>query len=270
MASQSYQLVMQKGPNPGKIFELVQDELTIGRDITNRVVINDPEVSRRHAKLTAQMGGYTIEDLGSTNGTFVDGQRLMGPHLLRPGQTIMLGEKITLAYEALGFDPNATLVGAGASGPSTKPSSPRETFRVDADFDNPPAAQQRPAEPPAYPPPAPAQPQYQPPAYQPPAYEPPAQPAYQPPAYSAPSGPAYSGQVPAGPGDLNNVQVDVYDEPVVEGPPVRSNRTLILAGCGVLVVMLCCMVVGLVAFDTLDLYCTPPFNALSGVLWICP
>lgn len=261
MASQSYQLVMQKGPNPGKIFELVQDELTIGRDITNRVVINDPEVSRRHAKLTASMGGYTIEDLGSTNGTFVDGQRLMGPHLLRPGQTIMLGEKISLAYEALGFDPNATLVGAGKPGSQTKP-TPRETFRVEPDFDVPPAPPQRPAEPPAYPPPAPA--------YQPPAYEPPA-PVYQPPVYAAPAGPAYSGQVPAGPAEMNNLPLEAYEEPaVVEGPPVRSNRTLILAGCGVLLIMLCCVVGGLFAFDSLDLYCTAPFNALSGILWICP
>ncbi len=52
MASQSFQLVMQKGPNPGKIFELAQEEATIGRDISNRIVINDPEVSRRHARLT--------------------------------------------------------------------------------------------------------------------------------------------------------------------------------------------------------------------------
>lgn len=269
MASQSFQLVMQKGPNPGKIYELVQDELTIGRDITNRIVINDPEVSRRHSKLTAQMGGYTIEDLGSTNGTFVDGQRLMGPHLLRPGQTIMLGEKIALAYEALGYDPNATLVGAN---PQTQP-GPRETFRVNADFEAPAA----PAQPPAYPPPPvyqpPAQPAYQPPAQ--PAYQPQAQPAYQPeyqqpPVYSAPSGPAYSGQIPAGPGDPYGAPAEVYDEPVVEERPVRSNRTLILAGCGILVVMLCCVVVGLVAFDSLDLYCTAPFNALGGIIWQCP
>jgi pSer/pThr/pTyr-binding forkhead associated (FHA) protein len=260
MASQSFQLVMQKGPNTGKIFELVQDELTIGRDITNRVVINDPEVSRRHAKLTAQMGGYTIEDLGSTNGTFVDGQRLTGPHLLRPGQTIMLGEKISLAYEALGFDPNATLVGAG---PQAEP-GPRETFRVNPDFDQPAAAPQRPPEPPAYAPPPPA---YQPPA---PVYQPPAQPAYQQPPYSAPSGPAYSGQVPAGPMDAYGAPAEVYEEPIIEDRPVRSNRTLVLAGCGILVVMLCCVVVALVAFDSLDLYCQPPFNALSGIIWQCP
>jgi hypothetical protein len=106
MVSQSYQLVMQKGPNPGKIYELSQEEITIGRDISNRLVINDPEVSRRHARLTSQSGGFVIEDLGSTNGTFVDGQRLMGPHLLRPGQTVTWRKSPW--YEALGFDPNAT------------------------------------------------------------------------------------------------------------------------------------------------------------------
>ncbi|MCZ7552248.1 MAG: FHA domain-containing protein [Anaerolineales bacterium] len=93
MASQTYQLVMHKGPNPGKIFELVQDELTIGRDITNRIVINDAEVSRKHARLTLQSGAYVIEDLGSTNGTFVDSQRLIGPHMLRPGRNDHVGGK---------------------------------------------------------------------------------------------------------------------------------------------------------------------------------
>lgn len=271
MASQAYQLVMQKGPNPGKIFELVQDELTIGRDITNRIVINDPEVSRRHSRLALGASGYTIEDLGSTNGTFVDGQRLMGPHLLRPGQTIMLGEKISLTYEAIGFDPNATLVGASAdsSGPATKPAS-RETFRVETDFDNQPQA---PAAPPAYPPAPPAyqppQPAYQPPqpAYQPPqpAYQAP-QPAYQPPqpAYQAPQEaylPTNEAYAPAPPA------AEVYEEVVEEAP--RSNRKLIFIGCGLLLLIVCCLVVGLLAFDTLDLYCTPPFDALDGILWTC-
>ena len=127
MASQTFQLVMHSGPNPGKIFELVQDELTIGRDIGNRIVINDPEVSRKHARLTMQSGGFVIEDLGSTNGTFVNNQRLIGPHMLRPGETIMLGEKISLEYEILGFDPNATMVsGAGPQAvpaPSRKPTA---------------------------------------------------------------------------------------------------------------------------------------------------
>ncbi len=243
MASQSFQLVMQKGPNPGKIYELVQDEITIGRDISNRIVINDPEVSRRHARLTAQMGGYVIEDLGSTNGTFVDGQRLMGPHLLRPGQVVMFGEKITLAYEALGFDPNATLVG-GAS-PQAAPPAPRETYRVPTDYS--PLTASEPVRP-------------APPAYPPPAYPP--QAAYPPPEQ------VYSGQTPPGPEEpYPAAEQEVYEG--VEETPARS-RTWLYIGCGALVVMACCLVAGLFAFDYLNLYCQPPFNALSGILWSCP
>jgi predicted component of type VI protein secretion system len=237
MASQSFQLVMQKGPNPGKIYELVQEEITIGRDISNRIVINDPEVSRRHARLTAQMGGYVIEDLGSTNGTFVDGQRLMGPHLLRPGQVVMFGEKITLAYEAMGFDPNATLVG-GAS-PQVAPPAPRETYRVATDYSPPTAPEPIQSAPSAYPPKA-----------------------------YPPEGQVYSGQMPPGPVEPYPAgEQEVYEE--VEEAPARS-RTWLYIGCGALIVMACCLVAGLFAFDYLNMYCQPPFNALSGILWSCP
>lgn len=121
MASQTYQLLMRSGPTPGKIFELNQNDITIGRDVLNAIAINDPEISRRHALLTAQPGGYVIEDLGSTNGTFVNGQRLMGPHLLRPGELVLLGENVSLVYEALEFDPNATLVSSTAGQPQPYP-----------------------------------------------------------------------------------------------------------------------------------------------------
>lgn len=234
MASQSYQLVMQKGPNPGKIYELVQEEATIGRDISNRIVINDPEVSRRHARLTLQVGGYVIEDLGSTNGTFVDGQRLMGPHLLRPGQTVMFGEKITLAYEALGFDPNATLVGVAGGAPA-----PKETYRV-APSEVYPASQ-----------PAPTVQEAPPPAYAP-----------------APAAPVYASQAPVGPVETYEGAEGEYEESEEESP--RQPWKLVMAGCGVAVVILCCLAVGVVAFDYLNLYCQSPFNALSGVLWSCP
>ena len=244
MTSQNFQLVMQKGPNPGKIFELAQEEITIGRDISNRLVINDPEVSRRHARLTLQVGGYVIEDLGSTNGTFVDGQRLMGPHLLRPGQTVMFGEKITLAYEALGFDPNATLAGAASSVPSAQ-----DTYRVppsDIYTATPPEPTVQEALPPAY-------------------VVPPAQAA---PAYP-PAAPAYSSQAPAGP------LVEAYEEAdqsyeEEEETGTRQPWKLALVGCGVLVVLLCCLAVVVVAFDTMNMYCQPPFSALSGMLWNCP
>jgi hypothetical protein len=113
MAPQSYRLVMRTGPNPGKSFPLTKDELSLGRDISNDIVINDAEISRHHAQLYMQAGGFVLEDNGSTNGTFVNGQRLMGPHLLRPGEMVLLGENISLIFEAYQFDPDAT-VASGA------------------------------------------------------------------------------------------------------------------------------------------------------------
>ena len=109
MASQSYQLVMRVGPSPGKVFALSTNEVVLGRDIDNEVVINDAEISRRHTRLLNQEGGYVVEDLGSTNGTFVNGQKITGSHVLEPGQTIRLGENVTLSYEIAGFDADATI-----------------------------------------------------------------------------------------------------------------------------------------------------------------
>ncbi len=125
MASQSYQLIMRTGPTPGKVFELDKSEIYLGRDVSNDIVVNDSEVSRKHARMIMQAGGYILEDLGSTNGTFVGGQRLMGPHGLRPGEVVMLGENVTLAFE-VGYDPDATMVAAPAQMPARPPSQERQ------------------------------------------------------------------------------------------------------------------------------------------------
>ncbi len=110
MAAPRYQLVMDLGPTPGKVYPLEKGELFVGRELTNDIVINDAEVSRRHARLISQAGGYVLEDLGSTNGTFVNGQRLTGPYILRSGETVTLGEHVSLQFQAEEFDPNATVV----------------------------------------------------------------------------------------------------------------------------------------------------------------
>ena len=107
--SNQFQLVMRSGPTPGAVFPLEGDQLTVGRDATNGVAINDAEVSRRHARLNFQGGKYVIEDFGSTNGTFVNGQRLAGPHVLKPGDVVAFGEQIVLMYDASNIDPGATI-----------------------------------------------------------------------------------------------------------------------------------------------------------------
>lgn len=152
MAPQSFQLVMRSGPNPGKTFALSKSEITIGRDIGNDVVINDAEISRRHARLFAQGSSFVLEDLGSTNGTFVEGQRLMGPHMLRPGELILLGENVTLVYEPLQQDPDATVAAVynvPKMPPSQRPEPPREPYPGP---ERPPAGPppSRPPEPPGF------------------------------------------------------------------------------------------------------------------------
>jgi hypothetical protein len=129
MASQSFQLIMRTGPTPGKVFELNQSEMYVGRDVSNDIVVSDSEVSRKHARLVLQASGVMLEDLGSTNGTFVNGQRLMGPHMLRPGEMVMLGENVSLAFET-GYDADATMVSAPAQPIYTPPPPPppRQTY----------------------------------------------------------------------------------------------------------------------------------------------
>src|SRR5437762_1453976 len=68
--------------------------ITIGRAHDNQIVLNDPKVSRQHAQIRPDEQGYSIVDLGSVNGTFVNEQRL-SPfvlHLLRMGDIIRIGD----------------------------------------------------------------------------------------------------------------------------------------------------------------------------------
>ena len=116
-----FQFVMRSGPTPGVTFPLDGDQLTIGRDSSNGVAINDAEVSRKHSRLSFQGGKYVIEDLGSTNGTFVNGQRLAGPVVLKAGDVVSLGEQIVLMYDAINMDPGATVAVSPKSAPVEPP-----------------------------------------------------------------------------------------------------------------------------------------------------
>ena len=113
MNDQTYQLVVRKGPRPGHVYSLTGSAMTIGRDPLADIVIDDPKISRQHARLTLTDSGYQVQDLGSTNGTYVDGKRLAGETVaLRNGQLLMTGSNVTMAYEVISAaaDPMATMV----------------------------------------------------------------------------------------------------------------------------------------------------------------
>jgi hypothetical protein len=105
----TFRLVVRSGPSAGKVYNIEKNEITIGRDLNNEIVISDPEISRRHSRIFIQGVNYVLEDLGSTNGTFVNGQRLMGPYVMQPGEVITLGEHINMEFEMAQVDPDATV-----------------------------------------------------------------------------------------------------------------------------------------------------------------
>lgn len=111
-------LTMRQGPRPDQTFELHKDVYTLGREAGNDIIINDPQISRHHARLTLQGGSYVLEDLGSTNGSFVNGRRITGATALSPGDMVGLGDTVVLAVSGA-MDAAATQV---SRPPQTAPS----------------------------------------------------------------------------------------------------------------------------------------------------
>jgi len=134
-AGEAMTLKATAGPAAGEEIE-VGDELVIGRHATGAGKLHgDGEISRRHARVAPNdRGGYHVEDLGSTNGTFVNGERVSGARTLCPGDTIEVG--------------GTTLVVIGGAQAQGTPASPsavlaeeataelsRASLRLDIDFD---------------------------------------------------------------------------------------------------------------------------------------
>jgi signal transduction histidine kinase/pSer/pThr/pTyr-binding forkhead associated (FHA) protein len=91
-------LIIIKGADEGKQFELTEPVLGIGRDSGNRIRLVDTEVSRRHAEVRQTGEGYRLTDVGSANGCFVNNQSVKDV-LLRPGDQIQIGQTL-LVYSA--------------------------------------------------------------------------------------------------------------------------------------------------------------------------
>lgn len=85
-----------KGPQTGNTFEITAPETSVGRDPANAIFLNDMTVSRSHAKIVRTPLGTTIEDLGSLNGTWVDGA-IVNSAPLHDGSSVQIGT-FTLIY----------------------------------------------------------------------------------------------------------------------------------------------------------------------------
>ncbi|HEX6778233.1 MAG TPA: FHA domain-containing protein [Ktedonobacterales bacterium] len=90
-------LLVNGGPGAGTIVEVTSALLTIGRGSECDVVIPDASISRRHVQIIRQESGLYVQDLGSRNGTAINGQRLSAPCRLEDGDTLTVGN-IPLRY----------------------------------------------------------------------------------------------------------------------------------------------------------------------------
>ncbi len=111
-------LVIADGPLRGRRFP-VSKELWLGREAARvDVLIDDAEVSRRHAVVRPAAGGYEIADAGSFNGTFVNGQRIEAPTQLTGGDVVRLGDTSLRLEEPAPRSQGATRVAAAVRAPA--------------------------------------------------------------------------------------------------------------------------------------------------------
>lgn len=82
-------LIGQTGPLNGQRWQ-VEQPLIVGRDATCDIVISDRQISRYHARFTPTEDGILLEDLGSKNGTFRNGERMESPAILMDGDLIQI------------------------------------------------------------------------------------------------------------------------------------------------------------------------------------
>lgn len=113
-------LVLMTGPKPGTPYPLQGDTINLGRDLSNDILIQDPEISRFHLRLRRVGSGYEVEDLKSTNGVLVNGERLSEKRILQPDDVLQVGTMVEFRYT---WDPNSSGAGkkATASAPATEP-----------------------------------------------------------------------------------------------------------------------------------------------------
>jgi uncharacterized membrane protein YgcG len=106
---QSWAWLRPKGTGLRSGFPLNKDHVVIGREVKCAIMLNDNSVSRQHSSITRLAEGYLIRDMGSSNGTYVNGQRVQ-EYLLQDGDRVSIGD-IEFWFEAPADDRGTTLPG---------------------------------------------------------------------------------------------------------------------------------------------------------------
>src|SRR3954447_18800423 len=92
-------LQILSGPLAGRLFKVDRDLIIIGRNPDCDLVLAPKSVSRRHAQIVRRGAEYVLKDLGSTRGTYLNGEKLSEPKALKNGCTLQIGE-LQLLYKS--------------------------------------------------------------------------------------------------------------------------------------------------------------------------
>jgi pSer/pThr/pTyr-binding forkhead associated (FHA) protein len=87
-------LLVEEGPLAGTVILLGTEQVTIGRAPDSTLIADDDYVSSRHARIYPSEGVWMVEDLGSTNGTWLDRSRITSPAVLNPGVPVRIGRTV--------------------------------------------------------------------------------------------------------------------------------------------------------------------------------
>jgi pSer/pThr/pTyr-binding forkhead associated (FHA) protein len=87
---EGFALVVERGPSTGLTYMLREGSTTVGRHPESDIFLNDVTVSRQHCRFVVAAGSATVEDSGSTNGTYVNDERV-DEAVLRAGDEVLIG-----------------------------------------------------------------------------------------------------------------------------------------------------------------------------------
>jgi|GEM_PF-5612915 len=154
-------LLVTDGAAQGTRLDLTGATVTIGREEGTDLVLDDSQASRRHAEVAKGGAGWVVRDLGSTNGTFVNGARVGGDRALRPGDEITIGRsrialRSTAAHTEIGSPEGLGFTDVAPAPPA--PAAPAAAAPAPVAQAAPPPPPRPAAPPPPPPPPAPATP----------------------------------------------------------------------------------------------------------------
>jgi predicted component of type VI protein secretion system len=143
----AYQLVVVRGRSASSALKLADGITTVGRQDDCQLRIASSQVSRRHCQLFEKEGYLLVKDLGSSNGTYVNGKKIEGQQVLEPGNMLTIGP-VKFRVEKVGepapaskagpaHKPGDTAIAEAALGLEAEEPAPEDEFEID--FDSEPA-----------------------------------------------------------------------------------------------------------------------------------